>query len=96
MKIDRIEYHQVHSYMTYDIPDEDIIEIFGSVDRFKEIVSHNSIGFRSDPYGEEPTDEEQDAFNDLFFSGDYDYEREDDWWSDRKGGYEVDYQIGDE
>jgi len=40
MKIVKTEHHQVNSEFTYDIPDEDIIEKFGSVHRFQEIVSH--------------------------------------------------------
>ena len=38
VKLKKIEYHSVHSHMTYDIPEEDITETFGSVDRFKEII----------------------------------------------------------
>ena len=44
VKLKKIEYLSVHSHMTYDIPEEDIAETFGSVDRFKEIISHLGAG----------------------------------------------------
>ncbi len=94
MNFKKIEYHQVHSHFNYDIPDEDIIETFGSVERFKEIASHMSSNEWNEPEGEEPTDEETDAFHDFMCN--YDYDREDDWFTDRKGGYEVSYEVEDD
>ena len=88
MKIVKTEHHQVNSEFTYDIPDEDIIEKFRSVERFQEILSH--MGSEWDvPHGEAPSDEESDLF--LEFFEDYSYDRYDDWWTDRKGGYDVTY-----
>jgi hypothetical protein len=46
-----------------------------------------------DPQGEEPTDEEYDMF--WEFVNESDYDREDDWWMDRKGGYEVTVKLDD-
>jgi hypothetical protein len=80
MKVLRNEYHQVKSVMSYDIPDEAIIEKFGSVEAF---VSASDV-FSDD----------HDAFYE--FLQDYDYDREDDWWTDRKGGYDVDYEFEEE
>ena len=91
MKFVKIEYHQVHSHFNYDIPEEDIIENFGSVERFKEIASHMTSNDWNEPEGEEPTDEESDNF--LDFINNYDYDRDDDWFSDRKGGYDVAYEV---
>lgn len=95
MRIQKREYHQMTSYMDYDIPEEDIIETFGSVERFSEILSLNSVNwqYREDMLQdmEEPTPEEEDAFWE-FFEG-YDYDREDDIWTDRKGGYDIEYEI---
>jgi len=93
MKVVKTEHHQVNSEFTYDIPDEDIIERFGSVERFAEIVSHNGDGW-NEPTGEIPTDEENDLF--MEFLEDYDYDRYDDWISDRKGGYDVTFGVSDE
>lgn len=94
MKIIKNEEHKVTRIFTYNIPDEDIITAFGSLDRFKEIVSHNTDGWDVEVIGEEPTDEEADLFHDFF--ADYDYDSEDDWWQDRKGGYETNYELGEE
>lgn len=93
MKILKTEHHQVNSEFTYEIPDEDIIEKFGSTERFEEIVSH--MGSEWDvPNGEPPTDEESDLF--LEFLEEYSYDRYDDWITDRKGGYDVTYGVSDE
>ena len=94
MKIIKNEEHKLTRSFTYDIPDETIEGAFGSIQRFKEIVSHNTSSWDSEPKGEEPTDEESDLFYDFF--ADYDYELEDDIWTDRKGGYETSYDLGDE
>ena len=93
MKVIKNEEHRVTRKFKYDIPDEDIINTFGSLNRFKEIVSHNTEGWDVEVIGEEPTDEESDLFYDFF--ADYDYELEDDIWTDRKGGYETNYELGD-
>lgn len=94
MKIIKNEEHRLTRSFTYDIPDEAIEEAFGSIQRFKEIISHNTSGWDVEPEGEEPTDEESDIFYDFF--ADYDYDLEDDIWTDRKGGYETSYELGDE
>jgi hypothetical protein len=85
--LQRIEYHQVHSYMTYEIEEDAIIEEFGSVHRFQDIGF--TIGDEYYEADEEVTDEDIDKFID--FVAEHDYDREDDWFTDRKGGYEVDY-----
>lgn len=76
MRIQKIEYHQVNSYFTYEINDEDIIAEFGSIEKFEEAYA-----------------EESDEF--WEFVQDFDYDREDDWWTDRKGGYDVEWSIED-
>ena len=93
MQFSKTEWHQVASEFKYDIDDEAIIEEFGSVQRFKEIISHQEQewGSNIEPHGEEPTDEESDKFWD--FVSELDYDREDDWWTDRKGGYDVTYKY---
>lgn len=92
MRFIKNEHHQVTSIFTYDLPDDDIIETFGSVERFKEIAGHMGANeWGADPEGEAPSDEEYDNFID--FLANYDYDREDDWWTDRKGGYDVTYEI---
>ena len=92
MKIVKNEEHRVTRSFTYDIPDEDIVNAFGSVERFKEIISHTTSGWNIEVIGEEPSDEEYDVFYEFF--ADYEYDTEDDWWMDRKGGYETSYELG--
>lgn len=76
MIIEKREYHQMISRLTYDVPEEAIIETFGSVESFMEHY-----------------EEESDEFNEFMWE--FDYDREDDLWTDRKGGYEVDWEIKD-
>lgn len=93
MQFKKTEWHSVASEFSYDIPDEDIISEFGSVKRFEEILSHQELeNFTNiEPIGKEPTDEEQDKLWELVNNSDYD--REDDWWTDRKGGYDVTFSY---
>ena len=77
MIIEKVEYHTVHSHFTYDIPDEDIIAEFGSVEEF-----------------EKHFEEESDEFYEFVME--YGYDREDDWFSDRKGGYEIEWSFVEE
>jgi hypothetical protein len=87
------EWHQVTSNKMYDVDDDEVIEAFGSVERFIEIMSwqeQQTFG-GMEPQGEEPTDEEHDMF--WEFVNESDYDREDDWWMDRKGGYEVTVKL---
>jgi len=77
MIIEKREYHQMTSTFTYDVPEEEIIETFGSVESFMEHY-----------------EEESDEFNEFMW--DFDYAREDDLWTDRKGGYDVDWEIKDD
>ena len=76
MIIKKIEYHSVHSHLTYDIDEADIVVEFGSVEEF-----------------EKHYEEESDDFYE--FVSQFDYDREDDWFSDRKGGYDVEWSIED-
>jgi hypothetical protein len=56
------------------VPEEEIVETFGSMEAFLEHY-----------------EEESDEFYE--FMNEYDYDREDDLWTDSKGGYEVDWEI---
>ena len=96
MIVKKTEWHSVASEFTYNVDDKAIIEEFGSVQRFKEIISHQEQEFRSplEVIGEKPTDEEHDKF--WEFLSEHDYDREDDWWTDRKGGYDVTVKYDEE
>ena len=76
--------------MTYDLDDESVAEEFGSVDRLKTII-YAIEGVDPDEDEDEVTDEEMDKAMD--FISEHDYDREDDWFSDRKGGYDVEYEV---
>ena len=76
MIIKKIEYHSVHSHLTYDIDEADIVAEFGGIEAF-----------------EKHFEEESDDF--WEFVSQFDYDREDDWFSDRKGGYDVEWSIED-
>ena len=91
MKFSRTEWHQVASEFQCDLPDEEVIKQFGSVQRLKEIISHQEQQWGSDiePMGEPPTEEENTLLDEIL----QDCERYDDWWTDRKGGYEVTYSY---
>ena len=92
----QIEYHQMTIYNDMAVGTEWIEEQGLTVDRFKEILSHQSDGFGSpEPYGEEPTDEEHDMFMEVVWGADC-MDSEEDLWTDRKGGYEIDYQLIEE
>jgi hypothetical protein len=77
MKIEKIEYHRVHSYFYYDIEDEEIIEEFGSIQEFEDQMAEESEKFWE-------------------FIECYDYDRKDDWFTERKGGYEIEWDISNE
>jgi hypothetical protein len=91
MKFSRTDWHQVASIFECDLPDEEVIKQFGSVQRLKEIISHQEQQWGSDiePMGEPPTEEENVLLDSIL----QDCERYDDWWTDRKGGYEVTYSY---
>ena len=96
MIVKKTEWHSVASEFTYNVDEKAIIVDFGSVQRFKEIISHQEQEFRSplEVIGEKPTDEEHDKF--WEFLSEHDYDREDDWWTDRKGGYDVTVKYDEE
>ena len=91
MKFSRTDWHQVASIFECDLPDEEVINHFGSVQRLKEIISHQEQQWGSDiePMGEPPTEEENALLDSIL----QDCERYDDWWTDRKGGYDVTYRY---
>ena len=74
MKIIRKEYHTVVSEFTHEIDDEEIIDRFESLEKFKQLL-------------------DEDDWDVLDFINQTDHDRYDDWVSDRKGGYDVTYEI---
>ena len=74
MKIIKKEYHTVVSEFTYELDEEEIIDRFESVEKFKALL-------------------DEDDWDVIDFINQSDYERYDDWVTDRKGGYEVTYEV---
>lgn len=93
MKFLKKEHHRMTSTFTYDIPDEDIIEDFGSLERFKEIASHLSGDEWTEAFGESPSEDEENLFYEFY--EEYSYDREDDVWTELKGGFDVTFEIDD-
>ena len=91
VKLVKNEHHQVVSRFSYDMPDSEITARFGSVERFREVISHSASEGFGVPEGEPPTDDEADALFELL--ADYETERTDDWVTERKGGFEVSYSL---
>ena len=91
------QYHQMTIYKTMSVDNSWIEEQGLTVDRFKEILSHqSSAGWNApEPYGVEPTDEESDMFMEVVWGADCVYSEEV-LWTDRKGGYEIDYELIEE
>lgn len=76
MIIVKTEYHQVNSTFTYDIPEEEILKEFESLEDFQLHM-----------------DEYTDQFHE--FIQNYDYHRDDDWWTDNHGGYDVEWEVSE-
>lgn len=93
----QIEYHQMTITKTMSVGEDWIVENNMTPERFKEVLSwQESHGWNGqDPIGDEPTDEEYDTFNEIIWSADC-IDSEEDLWTDRKGGYEIDFELIDE
>lgn len=61
MKVKKTEVRPLQQVRTYELEDEDIIDIFGSIERFRQVVG-------IDGSGEEPTEEEGEMVSDLLGS----------------------------
>lgn len=84
------EWHHVDSQFAFELTEETLAEIYPDLKkrelkkRLKEIES-----------GEFDV---EDLVNDAWDAGvEIEWDRQyDDWWTDRKGGYEITYELGDE
>ena len=76
--------------MNYDIPDEDIVGRFGSLEKFKHIVM--SCSDACEQMDDEPaSDEEKQDLQDFVASYDCD-SKDEDVWTDREGNFETSYE----
>ena len=88
MRIIKSEWHQVEKRYAIDIDENIINEIYedATVEEIEEIVRQLKEG-ELDVF----TVIEDASSNDVDF--DWDWLDEDDWWTDRKGGYDVTYEF---
>ena len=91
MRVIKSEWHQVEKRYAIDIDENLINEIYedATVEEIEEIVRQLKDGEL------EASSVIEDAFtNDVDI--DWDWLDEDDWWTDRKGGYDVTYEIAND
>ena len=88
MRVIKSEWHSVEKRYAIDIDEDLINEIYpdATVEEVEEIVRQLQEGEL------EASSVIEDAYtNDVTI--DWDWLDEDDWWTDRKGGYDVTYEI---
>jgi hypothetical protein len=91
MRIIKSEWHQVEKRYAIDIDENVINEIYedATVEEIEEIMRQLKEGEL-----DASTIIEDASSNDVDF--DWDWLDEDDWWTDRKGGYDVTYEMDGE
>jgi hypothetical protein len=91
MKIIKSEWHQVEKRYALDIGIDDIAEVYpDNTDEENQAVLDKLES------GEMDWEEFQEVAEDEGVYFDWDWLDEDDWWTDRKGGYEITYEIVEE
>jgi hypothetical protein len=91
MRVIKSEWHQVEKRYAIDIDENLINEIYqdATVEEVEEILRQLKDGEL------EASSVIEDAWtNDVTI--DWDWLDEDDWWTDRKGGYDVTYEISND
>ena len=91
MRVIKSEWHQVEKRYAIDIDENIINEIYqdATVEEVEEIIRQLQEGEL------EASSVIEDAYtNDVTI--DWDWLDEDDWWTDRKGGYDVTYEIAND
>jgi hypothetical protein len=91
MRVIKSEWHQVEKRYAIDIDENIINEIYqdATVEEVEEVIRQLQEGEL------EASSVIEDAYtNDITI--DWDWLDEDDWWTDRKGGYDVTYEISND
>jgi len=91
MRVIKSEWHQVEKRYAIDIDENIINEIYqdATVEEVEEVIRQLQEGEL------EASSVIEDAYtNDVTI--DWDWLDEDDWWTDRKGGYDVTYEIAND
>jgi len=91
MRIIKSEWHQVEKRYSIDIDIDDIAEVYpeNTDEENQAVLDKLASGEMTWEEFEEAADEEGAYY-------DWEWLDEDDWWTDRKGGYEVTYEVVDE
>jgi hypothetical protein len=91
MKIIKTEWHQVAKLYALEIDIDDIAEVYpDNTDEENQAVLARIAS------GDLDWDEFEEASYEEGVHYDWEWLDEDDWWSDRKGGYEITYEVVDE
>ena len=91
IKVETREYHQTTHYLNRQIAVEDILEEFGDLPTFEKGLYFDWRNYQN------ASDEDKELADKVqTFVDEHDYDREDDWWTDRKGGYEVTVKYDEE
>ena len=77
------------------IEEDQIIGHGLSAQRFDELLTYQSSDLTSEPMDDEPSEEELQALESIVFEAEC-IDSVQDWFSDRKGGYEITYHRADE
>jgi hypothetical protein len=91
MRVIKSEWHQVEKRYAIDIDENIINEIYqdATVEEVEEVIRQLQEGEL------EASSVIEDAYtNDVTI--DWDWLDEDDWWTDRKGGYDVTYEVSND
>lgn len=91
VQIVKSEWHQVEKRYSLAVTEEDIRNIYPDHDdeqiaQVMEEITNGDYDFQ----------QLIDDSNDAEVYLDWDWMDEDDWWTDRKGGYEVTYEVQDD
>jgi hypothetical protein len=91
MRVIKSEWHQVEKRYETEVDEITLSDIYPDLDEVEigEIMDELESGERT------IEDILEAAFNNDV-DIDWDWMDEDDWWTDRKGGYEVTYEVSDE
>lgn len=84
------EWHQVDSQFAFELDEDTLAQIYPDLDDVEIAEKMRQI--------EEGDISVDEIIEDAYDEGvDIEWDRQyDDWWTDRKGGYEVTYELGDE
>ena len=84
------EWHQVDSQFAYELDENTLSEIYPDMDEDEISTMLKQI--------EDGEIDVEDIINDAWDTEvEIEWDRQyDDWWTDRKGGYEITYELGDE